>query len=104
MTAVGEILTFLEGFAPPSLAEGWDNIGLMTGDRAQKVNRVLCALDVTEGVVQEAVDGGEVCAALRFGHGEDTMPLSVILEVADPYYDREDSAPIAATKFPACRT
>lgn len=58
MTAVGEILTFLEGFAPPSLAEGWDNIGLMTGDRAQKVNRVLCALDVTEGVVQEAVDGG----------------------------------------------
>lgn len=58
MTAVGEILTFLESFAPPSLAEGWDNIGLMTGDRAQKVNRVLCALDVTEGVVQEAVDGG----------------------------------------------
>ena len=43
-------------------------------------------------------------SALRFGHGEDTMPLSVILEVADPYYDREDSAPIAATKFPACRT
>lgn len=56
------------------------------------------------GSAQEAVDGGEVCAALRFGHGEDTMPLSVILEVADPYYDREDSAPIAATKFPACRT
>ena len=53
---------------------------------------------------QEAIDGGEVCAALRFGHGEDTMPLSVILEVAAPYYDREDSAPIAATKSPACRT
>ena len=52
----------------------------------------------------EAIDGGEVCAALRFGHGEDTMPLSVILEVAAPYYDREDSAPIAATKSPACRT
>ena len=56
------------------------------------------------GSAQEAVDGGEVCAALRFGHGGDTMPLSVILEVADPYYDREDSAPIAATKSPACRT
>lgn len=52
------------------------------------------------GSAQEAVNGGEVCAALRFGHGEDTMPLSVILEVADPYYDREDSAPIAATKSP----
>ena len=56
------------------------------------------------GSAQEAVDGGDVCAALRFGHGEDTMPPSVILEVADPYYDREDSAPIAATKSPACRT
>ena len=56
------------------------------------------------GSAQEAVDGGEVCAALRFGHGEDTMPPSVILEVADPYYDREDSAPIAATKSPVCRT
>ena len=44
--------------------------------------------------------GAEVCAALRFGHGGDTMPLSVILEVADPYYDREDSTPIAATKSP----
>ena len=55
------------------------------------------------GSAQEAIDGGEVCAALRFGHGEDTMPLSVILEVAAPY-DREDSAPIAATKSPACRT
>ena len=56
------------------------------------------------GSAQEAVDGGKVCAALRFGHGEDTMPPSVILEVAAPYYDREDSAPIAATKSPACRT
>ena len=56
------------------------------------------------GSAQEAVDGGEVCAALRFGHGEDTMPPSVILEVADPYYDREDTAPIAATKSPVCRT
>jgi len=36
------------------------------------------------GSAQEAVDGGEVCAALRFGHGGDTMPLSIILEVADP--------------------
>ena len=25
-------------------------------------------------------------------------------KVADPYYDREDSAPIAATKSPVCRT
>ena len=58
MTTVGEILTELEAFAPRSLAESWDNIGLMTGDRSQQVGRVLCALDVTEGVVQEAIDVG----------------------------------------------
>lgn len=58
MTTVGEILTFLEQIAPPALAESWDNIGLMTGDRSAAVSRVLCALDVTEGVVQEAIDCG----------------------------------------------
>ncbi len=58
MTTVQDILTFLEQIAPPSLAESWDNIGLMTGDRSTEVFRVLCALDVTEGVVQEAVDCG----------------------------------------------
>lgn len=58
MTTVGEILTELEAFAPRDLAESWDNIGLMTGDRAQTVDRVLCALDVTEGVVREAAETG----------------------------------------------
>ena len=58
MTTVQDILTFLEQIAPPSLAESWDNIGLMTGNRGTEVSRVLCALDVTEGVVQEAADCG----------------------------------------------
>ena len=54
MTTVGQILEMLEGFAPYSLAESWDNCGLMTGDRSAPVSRVLCALDVTEQVVEEA--------------------------------------------------
>ena len=58
MTTVGEILADLEAFAPRDLAESWDNIGLMTGDRSQTVQKVLCALDVTEGVVQEAINVG----------------------------------------------
>lgn len=58
MTTVGEILAYLEEFAPYALAEGWDNVGLMAGDRSQKVGRVLCALDVTEGVAREAVACG----------------------------------------------
>ena len=58
MTTTHEILTFLEEFAPPALAESWDNVGLMTGRRGQEVTRVLCALDVTEGVVAEAIERG----------------------------------------------
>ena len=58
MTTVQDILTFLEGFAPYDLAESWDNVGLLCGERTQEVTGVLCALDVTEQVVQEAAEQG----------------------------------------------
>lgn len=48
MTTVQDILTFMEGLAPYELAESWDNVGLLCGDRAQEVTSVLCALDVTD--------------------------------------------------------
>lgn len=55
---VQEILTFLEGFAPVELAEHWDNVGLLCGGRQQPVTAVLCALDVTEQVIEEAAARG----------------------------------------------
>ena len=58
MTTVQDSLTFLEGFAPYELAESWDNVGLLCGERTQEVTGVLCALDVTEQVVQEAAEQG----------------------------------------------
>lgn len=58
MSTVQEILTFLEGFAPPELAEHWDNVGLLCGDRNQQVTAALCALDITEQVVDEALSRG----------------------------------------------
>lgn len=58
MITVSDVLTFLEAIAPPDLAESWDNVGLLAGDRAQEVTKVLCALDVTEDVVAEAVENG----------------------------------------------
>lgn len=56
MITVQKILSTLETFAPYALAENWDNCGLLVGDREQSVTRVLCALDVTESVVQEAIN------------------------------------------------
>lgn len=56
MICVEQILQTLEAFAPYALAESWDNCGLLVGDRQAPVERVLCALDVTEAVVQEAAE------------------------------------------------
>lgn len=55
MITVSDILKLLEDFAPVSLAESWDNVGLMTGDHNQQVKCVMCALDVTENVIKEAI-------------------------------------------------
>ena len=58
MTTVREILTQLERHMPPELRESWDNIGLLVGRAGQQVERVICALDVTLPVVEEARESG----------------------------------------------
>ena len=79
MTTVQDILTFLEGFTPPELAESWDNVGLLCGDRAQTVTNVLCALDVpfedvevgnAQGVPREEVIVADGQLAQRVGFGQ----------------------------------
>jgi dinuclear metal center YbgI/SA1388 family protein len=56
MSTVGELCVFLEAFAPAALAAEWDNVGLLVGDRAQKVERVMTCLTVTPDVALEAVN------------------------------------------------
>ena len=55
MPAVQDITDFLETFAPRRLAEEWDNVGLLVGDPAQKVGRVMTCLTVTPASADEAV-------------------------------------------------
>ncbi|MCL4368053.1 MAG: Nif3-like dinuclear metal center hexameric protein [Actinobacteria bacterium] len=43
---------------PWSVAEPWDNVGLLVGRRSSNVRKVLVCLDATEEVVVEAVTGG----------------------------------------------
>ena len=54
MATVRDILDLLEGIAPLETQEEWDNAGLLAGDPAAKVTRVLVALDLTLEVVEEA--------------------------------------------------
>ena len=56
MIKVSDVLSFLEDYAPYNLAESWDNNGLLVGDNDSKITKILCALDVTEEVLNEAID------------------------------------------------
>jgi dinuclear metal center YbgI/SA1388 family protein len=53
---IGEIISFLESVAPPSLQESYDNVGLLTGTNAWECTGVITTLDATEAVVQEAIN------------------------------------------------
>ncbi len=54
-TTVQDIETMLYRWAPHELAESWDNVGLLVGDPDAPVQRILVSLDITEAVVEEAI-------------------------------------------------
>ena len=56
MTKVRDITNYLESIAPLSLQENYDNAGLITGNSNMKVTGVLCTLDSTEEIIDEAID------------------------------------------------
>ena len=53
-----DVCVALEQLAPKRLAQKWDNVGLLAGDRAAVVRRALLCIDLTLDVVQEAIDRG----------------------------------------------
>lgn len=53
---VADVCGALESIAPLKLAQDWDNVGLLAGDREAKVRRILLSIDLTEVVVREAMD------------------------------------------------
>lgn len=55
---ITEIVAAIEVFAAPELAEEWDNIGLLTGTKNWDCTGVLCTLDVTAAVIDEALAKG----------------------------------------------
>ena len=58
MIRLQEICEFLESFAPLSLAETWDNVGLLVGARDQRVSRIMTCLTITPRSAAEAVGAG----------------------------------------------
>lgn len=56
MTKIKTVTDFLENIAPLELQEDYDNAGLITGSPDWQVTGVICSLDCTPDVVQEAID------------------------------------------------
>jgi dinuclear metal center YbgI/SA1388 family protein len=78
MPAVADVIAALEQAYPPELAEPWDAVGLVCGDPAEGVSRVLVCVDPVEETVGEAIElGAELIVAhhpllLRSVHGVGT--------------------------------
>jgi dinuclear metal center YbgI/SA1388 family protein len=54
-SSVGALAEAMESVAPARLAEPWDNVGLLLGDRSAPCGRVLVAVDWTAAVLEEAL-------------------------------------------------
>lgn len=54
MTKIKDIINYTESFAPSSLAEEWDNVGLLVGDDNNEVTKVILTLDITNDVIYDA--------------------------------------------------
>lgn len=55
-TNIRKVMKIMESIAPNRLAESWDNVGLMVGDDLKMVENILLALEVTEEVIDEAIE------------------------------------------------
>ena len=58
MTRLHELTRFLETLAPSSYQESYDNARLIVGDPQMEISGVLCSLDCTEAIVEEAISRG----------------------------------------------
>jgi dinuclear metal center YbgI/SA1388 family protein len=55
---ISQVIETLEDFAPLALQDSFDNSGLQVGDVSQKLTGILLCLDVTEEILDEAIELG----------------------------------------------
>ena len=54
---LNDLISYLESLAPLALQEEYDNAGLIIGERNKIIQKALISLDITDEVMQEAIDG-----------------------------------------------
>ena len=55
MPRLKDLCDYLDHFAPPLLAEEWDNVGLLAGDPQLPVHRVMTCLTITPQSAEESI-------------------------------------------------
>jgi dinuclear metal center YbgI/SA1388 family protein len=87
---IKEVTSFLEELAPLNYQEDYDNSGLIIGDAESELKGVLVSLDVTEEVIQEAINKGcnlivahhpLIFKGLKKLNGKNYVERSVILAI-----------------------
>lgn len=58
MATVKEISEYFESIVPCSMKMDFDNVGFLVGDGSREVQKALVVLDITDEVIEEAVDYG----------------------------------------------
>ncbi len=84
MSRLKDILSFTESFAPLSLAESWDNPGILVGNENIEIKKALLSLDITNDVVNEAKQKN--CRLIISHHPVIFRPLSSI-DTGDAVYN-----------------
>lgn len=68
MPKVIDVINEIEKFAPPCLAESYDNVGLMVGSKNTDVTGVYIALNLSERVIEDAINNGVAILYLHIIH------------------------------------
>lgn len=63
---VSDLASAMEAIAPSSFAASWDNVGLLVGDPAAPLSRVVLTIDCTRQVVAEAAAAGSGGAIVAY--------------------------------------
>ncbi len=83
MIKLNELIKKMESYAPESLAETWDNVGLLVGDREQAVRNAVLCLDITEKAYQMCIEkDAQVCIS----HHPFLFEAFKKMDFSDPYY------------------
>ncbi len=58
MPTIDNVCSYLDQLAPMRLAEDWDNVGLLAGNRNDDVQRIMTCLTITPASAAEAIEQG----------------------------------------------